>query len=175
MEGLAVRMVSTESLDDGCACRVVIRPNRSMSWRESMLFVLAVAALLTLVSVAFALQGLWMVLPFAGLEVAVLAYCTYRVSLAGYRCEVVSMDAARVVVEKGRENCAVNGNGGPDSSTSFPRAWTRVELKRNGGWYPDSLIIGASGKFVELGKFLADEEKRHLAGELQRLLLRSDG
>lgn len=163
-------MVSTELSANVGECRLVIRPNRSLSWRESLLFIAAVGALLMLVSLAFALQGYWLILPFAGLEVAALTYCTWRVMQAGYRCEVVSMDAAQVVIEKGRQGCGQAPSGGPQSSVSFPRAWTRVELRSRGSWYPDRLVIGASGNYVELGAFLADDEKRQLAVDLDRML-----
>jgi len=163
-------MVTSECSSDDIDCRLVVRPNRSLSWRESMVFVTAVALLLGVVSAVFAIKGYWMILPFAGLEVAALAYCTYRVADAGFRCEVISMDASQVVVEKGRQRRGASERGGPESRISFPRAWARVELSKHRGWYPDRLTISASGTRVELGGFLADEEKQQLAGELKRLL-----
>jgi len=149
---------------------VVIRPNRSLSWRQSMLFVAAVALVLGTVSVVFAFKGYWMILPFAGLELAALIWCSYLVAHSGMRCEVVSMDESQVVVEKGRQRCSGSGSGGPESSISFPRAWARVELLPHEGWYPDRLVIGASGNRVELGEFLAEDEKKELAGNLKKLL-----
>jgi uncharacterized membrane protein len=38
------------------------------------------------------------------------------------------------------------------------------------GWYPRRVWIGASGRRVELGEFLIDDEKANLAAELNRLL-----
>jgi uncharacterized membrane protein len=80
------------------------------------------------------------------------------------------MDETQVVVEKGRQRRRGSERGGPESRISFPRAWARVELRAQEGWYPDRLLIGASGNRVELGEFLADAEKKELAGELKRLL-----
>jgi len=37
-------------------------------------------------------------------------------------------------------------------------------------WYPRRLWIGASGRRVEIGDFLVDEEKKELAAKLQRWL-----
>lgn len=163
-------MVTSEFSSDELHCRFVIRPNRSLSWRESLLFVTAVSLLLGLVSAVFAVRGYWMILPFAGLEVAALAYCTYRVAHAGMRCEVISMDASQVIVEKGRQRCSDSERGGPESRVCFPRSWTRVELRKHGSWYPDKLLLSSSGVDVELGAFLADDEKQQLAGELRRQL-----
>lgn len=163
-------MVTTECFPDEEHCRVVIRPNRSLSWRQSMLFVAAVALVLGTVSLVFAFMGYWLILPFAGLEIAALLFCTYLVANSGMRCEVVSMDESQVVVEKGRQRRCGSERGGPDSRISFPKAWARVELLPHEGWYPDRLLIGASGKRVEVGDFLGDSEKKELAGELKKLL-----
>jgi uncharacterized membrane protein len=165
-------MVSTECSKDEIECRLVIQPNRSLSWGESMVFISGAGFLLGTVGLVFAIEGYWMILPFAGAEVAALVYCTYRVADAGYRCEVVSIDAVQVLIEKGRRRRRNSARGGPETSVSFPRAWVRVELRPHHGWYPDRLLVGASGNFVELGAFLADDEKHQLAGELQRLLIK---
>ena len=137
-----------------------------------MVFVVAVGLLLGAVSIVFALKGYWMILPFAGLEIAALAFCTYLVADSGFRCEVISLDASQVVIEKGRQRRYGSQRGGPESRVSFPRAWARVELQPHHGWYPDRVLIGASGKRVELGEFLSDSEKEELASQLNRLLAR---
>jgi uncharacterized membrane protein len=135
-----------------------------------MLFVVAVGLVLGTVSLVFAFMGYWLILPFAGLEIAALLFCTWLVAKAGTRCEVVSLDESQVVVEKGSQRRCGSERGGPESRVSFPRAWVRVELQAGEGWYPDRLLIGASGSRVELGEFLADAEKKELAGELKKLL-----
>jgi uncharacterized membrane protein len=38
-------------------------------------------------------------------------------------------------------------------------------------WHPRRLWIGASGRRVEIGEFLIDEEKVALAAQLKRLLV----
>jgi len=163
-------VVTTECAAGQVRRRVVIRPNRSLSWRQSMLFVAAVALVLGAVSLVFAFKGYWLILPFAGLEIAALVWCTYLVADSGLLCEVVSMDDSEVVVEKGRQRRCGSDKGGPESRISFPRAWVRVELRPHQGWYPDRLTIGASGNRVELGEFLGETEKKELAGELKKLL-----
>ena len=59
-------MVISENSPRDKLSRVVIRPNRSMSWRQSMIFLGAIAVPLLLVSVILATRGFWLVLPFAG-------------------------------------------------------------------------------------------------------------
>jgi uncharacterized membrane protein len=152
--------------------RLVIRPNQSLSWRQSMVFLGAIAVPLTIVSGVLATQGFWLVLPFAGIEIAVLFGCMYLVSHACRRCQVVSVNDATVTVEKGRERGRHAASGGPELRMDFARDWARVELvpaaKR---WHPRRLWIGASGRRIEIGEFLVDEEKAALAAQLKRLLV----
>jgi uncharacterized membrane protein len=137
-----------------------------------MIFLGAIAVPLTVMSGAFASQGYWVVLPFAGLEIAAVFGCMYVVSHACRRCQVVSVADATVTIEKGRERGRHAASGGPDYRVEFARDWAQVELapavKR---WHPRRLWIGAMGRRVEIGEFLVDDEKAALAAQLKRLLV----
>jgi uncharacterized membrane protein len=163
-------VISERSPDDGLR-RLVIRPNRSLSWRQSMVFLAAIALPLLLVSLVLAWRGFWLVLPFAGLELAALFAAIYVVSHAGQRCEVISIGDSVVTIEKGRDRGRRAERGGPEQRVEFARGWVKVELLTSTGrWHPKRLWIGASGKRVEVADFLAEEEKTELADELKRLL-----
>ncbi|MGB5564625.1 MAG: DUF2244 domain-containing protein [Sedimenticolaceae bacterium] len=164
-------MVISDSCPETSSRRLMIRPNQSLSWRQSMVFLGAIAVPLLLVSVVFAARGYWLILPFAGLELAALFACLYLVAHAACRCEIVSIGESVVTVEKGRDR----GNGPeptqPEQRTEFARGWVRVELSSaTSHRYPRRLWIGASGRRVEIGEFLVDDEKTELAAELHRLL-----
>ncbi|MCB1791195.1 MAG: DUF2244 domain-containing protein [Gammaproteobacteria bacterium] len=165
-------MVISDNCHDTHTRRVVIRPNRSLSWRQSMIFLGAIAVPLLLISAVMATRGFWLILPFAGLELAALYASLYVVSHAARRCEVVSIGESVVTVEKGRERGRCAERGGPEQRIEFARGWVRVELSRSTTrWYPQRLWIGASGRRVEIAEFLAEDEKVELAAELQRLLI----
>lgn len=164
-------MVTSDICPDTSVHRVVIRPNRSLSWRQSMVFLALISVPLVLISVVLAVQGFWMILPFAGLELAALFACIYMVSHACQRCEVVSIGESVVTVEKGRERGGCDDAGGPRERVDFARGWVRVELSKEADhWYPRRLWIGASGRRVELGEFLVDDEKEELAVQLRHWL-----
>jgi uncharacterized membrane protein len=151
--------------------RVVIRPNRSLSWHQTMVFLGMVAVPMLAVSLALASMGYWLVLPFAGVEFVALYACVYLVAQAARRCEVVSVDDARVTVEKGRDRGRCPARGGPQERTEFPRAWVRIEFTVAAGRRsPRRLWLVASGRRVEVGSFLVDDEKNELAAELNRLI-----
>lgn len=164
-------MVISESCPDAGLRRVMIRPNRSLSWRQSMIFLGAIAVPLLLISVVLAAWGYWLILPFAGLELAGLFACLYLVAYAAYRCEVVSIGESVVTVEKGRDRGDGPERVSPEQRTEFARGWVKVELSRTASQRcPRRLWIGASGRRVEIGGFLVDQEKTELAAELHKLL-----
>jgi uncharacterized membrane protein len=159
-------MVNAE-LDDGSGyARIVVRPNRAMSWNSNLLFLASVAAPCLAVAGGFAAQGLWLVLPFAGLEILAVAAGLYCCHWRLGRCEVISFHEQSVEVTTGRRR--------PEAQTSFSRPWARVELQaRRPRWYPSRLLIRAQGKELELGAFLCEEEKARLAMELKQILGRT--
>lgn len=161
-------MVSTCCTAGDGECQIVIRPDRSLSWGQSLAFLGVMAFTLGLISLGFFIMGYWLVLPFAGLELTVLAWCSWWVARRGMRCEVVLLNGDEVRIEKGLSGCS--GKGRPIDSVVYPRAWTRVELREGAGWYPKRLLLGASGIWTELGSFLAEGEKRRLARRLDHLL-----
>lgn len=48
--------------------RFVVTPNCSMSWRENKVLVAGLAIVSFGIAGAFAMRGLWVILPFAGIE-----------------------------------------------------------------------------------------------------------
>jgi uncharacterized membrane protein len=145
----------------GSDCRWIIRPNQSLSWR-GLLWVYAVVALCLLgMSVTFALQGFWPVLPFAGLELLALGAAFYLCLARSQWREVVSIDAYVVRVEKGRRQ--------PEERWECPSFWARVQLEKSPiAWYPSRLMIVYQGRGVEIGGFLCDDERAALADALRR-------
>jgi uncharacterized membrane protein len=163
-------MVTTERSKDASRVRVVIEPNQSLTWCESLVFFAAIALLSLAVALLFSLQGYWPILPFAGLELADLGVAFYLAAHSGRRRQVVTITADRIWIEKGRLRSRSSG-GGPDCCQDFPRAWARVELVRpRHDWYPSRLKIGASGRTAVVGEFLTDAEREELKARLDDLL-----
>ena len=92
-------MVSCEK--DGDLTLIILQPNRSASWQQTRKFLFLVGGTTLLVATIWSIAGAWMVLPFAGLEVAVLAYVMYRVSYSTYQLQVIRVEKHQVVVEQG--------------------------------------------------------------------------
>ena len=151
----------------GQDCHWVIRPNQSLSWRGALQAYAVIAICCLAIGITFALHGFWLVLPFAGLEVVVLGIAFYLCLSRSQVREVVSVNADRVTVEKGRNN--------PQEHWECPRVWARISLQRSPiAWYPSRLAIAFQGRQVEIGSFLAEQERRELAVELEQTICHKD-
>jgi uncharacterized membrane protein len=82
---------------------VIIKPNQSLSRRGAVILFVCLTAPTLAVGVVFHALGYVLVLPFSGLEVAALGAALWTVVLRAGEREVVSIDCAKVVVERGRK------------------------------------------------------------------------
>lgn len=144
--------------------QVMLRPNCSLSWRVSVrLLVLLTVVLLLIATSAAVVVGAWMVFPFAGLELAVVAACFYYLSARSMRREVITFSPDAVVIERGRQR--------PDEGIRFPRYHTTFCVERaDHPWYPCRVIVRGHGLQAEVGSFLAEGEKAQLIDELVRIV-----
>ena len=151
-------MVSITKVDSGPGYRIVLSPNCSISWRELVLFYLATCLIALAVGLFFTLQGLWLVLPFSGLEMLALGAGLYLTSRKVYRKEVITLDAEYTRIEKGvqRDDQRVRViDELPDDRRPRRR-----------------LAISMYGESVEVGSFLANSEKEALAFQLKDCIIR---
>jgi uncharacterized membrane protein len=83
---------------------------------------------------AFAAQGAWMVLPFAGFEMLALWIALYQCCVRSYRQEVVSIAGHQVQIAVGKEK--------PEHLYTFERCWVQVILnKAKIRGYPSRLLL----------------------------------
>jgi uncharacterized membrane protein len=143
--------------------RIELAPNCSLTPQGARLFVGSTAAATFGLAGFLALQGLWPVLPFAGLEIGLLAWAVRSSMRRGEEREVIVVSESDVVIERR----APSGSG----LTVFPRHWARVKLRDpRPSTRPSSLVIESHGRACEVGRFLTEEERRSLARRLQRLV-----
>lgn len=75
--------------------------NRSITWRQMCWVVASLGSLSLCIALFWALQGAWIIFPFAGLEVALLAYLTLRVSSNSYHKQVMHIHESQIHIEWG--------------------------------------------------------------------------
>ena len=142
---------------------IEICPNCSLSVRGAQLFFLSVCVPPLAIGGFLALKGFWPVLPFAGLELAVLAWALNASLARRFYRQTITVTEADVSVES-RERSR-------RAQVVFPRHWAQVKLRRPATrLHPSRLTIESHGRQCELGSFLTEEERRGLALRLQRLI-----
>lgn len=152
-------MVTELESDESSGGVWLLRPTRSMTWQEAK----RVIALITLMSAAiggtFAYFGMWMVMPFSGLEALAVAAAFYVVLRDGERRELVRIEGDKLVIERGAREL--------EQRHEFNGLWVRVHLSRPPSrHHPTRLFVGTHGQAVELGRFLTDHERDRLSRSL---------
>ncbi|SEP91152.1 Uncharacterized membrane protein [Solimonas aquatica] len=145
--------------------QIVIGPNASLSVTQAWLFMGLTALVSMVIGIAMVSQGLWPVLPFAGLELLALGAGLYvSVRRNAYR-EVIRFGEETVYIEFGALGRGVL------ASASLPRYWVRAVLEAGGSAHaPTQLALVYAGQRVRIGRCLTDEERELLHQRLQDLL-----
>ena len=158
-------MVSINKVNSGESYRFVLSPNCSISWPELLLFYFLTCLVALAVGLFFTLQGLWLVLPFSGLEMLALGGGLYLTSRKVYRREVITLDPKHTRIEKGVQRI--------DQSWEFKTPWIRIVDELPDRLSPRrKLTISMYGESVEVGSFLANSEKEALAFQLKDCIIR---
>lgn len=148
-------------------CKLIAKPNNSMSPRDTLMLVMGLAVLCFIIAIAFARMGAWLVLPFAGLEILAISYAFYYIQLHADDFDSITIEEDKVVVEK--------RNDKQFTTTVFQRHWAQVSVRDvasgGGAIGKRGLFIRSHGKEVEFGKnFINDEQRDVLALELKKKL-----
>jgi uncharacterized membrane protein len=142
---------------------IVIAPNCSLSVRGALLFFGGTCFGSFTIAAMMVLLGYWPVLPFAGLEMAVLAWALKTSLARRYHFQSITICDRDVLVE--------SRTGARSVQVVFPRHWAQVKLRRPASrLYPSRLTIESHGRQLEIGDFLTEEERRGLAARLSRLI-----
>ena len=144
-------------------CRFELAPHRSLTPRGARTFIATLGGTTFAVAAFFAVQGFWPVLPFAGMEIGLLIWAVRASMRSGSQREVISITEESITVEWHTPQV--------DRVSVFPRHWARVKLRAPlAALHPARLVIEASGRACEVGRFLTDDERRGLAVRLKQLV-----
>lgn len=157
-KGGLVRHMVSEQWDEAGDWHLVLRPNASLSWRGNLLFLVSMALLQGGICALAMLLGAWLVLPFAGLELALLGWGLYYTAWRAARREVLTLGRDRLEIARGVYR--------PSDVTVYPRAWVRVECSGGRVW------AALHGRRTEIGGFLRPDERLLLAQLLRQRLQR---
>ena len=143
--------------------RIEIVPNCSLQPRGALFFFGSLCVATFGIAGLMTLRGFWPVLPFAGLERAVLGWALWRSLERRHHRETITVSEGEVRIESRDRARYVE--------VVFPRHWARVKLRRpHSRLHPSCLTIESHGRRCEVGSFLTEQERRGLAQRLTRLI-----
>jgi uncharacterized membrane protein len=143
--------------------RIDLAPNGSLSPSGAKLFFISTCLFSLTFSLFFALQGLWPVLLFWGLEMALLGLALRLSMLRGRETQTVLITDSRI--------CLVTRSRRGEAKQEFARHWAKVRLASpRTRLYPSRLTIESRGLACEVGSFLTEEERCVLAKRLRGLV-----
>ncbi len=143
-------------------CRIELLPNCALNRETATIFFLSVAVTPLLIGALFVARGLWPVLPFAGLELGLLAWALRASLRRRHATQTVDISEAEVAI-------TTRGDAG-EQRILFSRHWAKVTLRGYRGWQPSRLLIESHGRSCEVGTFLTEDERRALAKRLRTLI-----
>ncbi len=148
------------------APQIRLSPNCSLTPRSARLFYGSIFLATFAVSGAVAAQGFWPVLPFAGLEMALLGWALHNSLQRRHHVQTITISDSDVAIDEVDRRRS--------SHVVFPRHWAQVKMHGGGSpWHPSRLTIESHGRRCEVGSFLNEPERRGLAQRLSRLIGRT--
>ena len=149
-------------MTDG-ATRIDICPNCSLSPRGARWFFVSIVVASLSVALPISLLGFWLVLPFAGLEIALVGWALRSSMARRFERQSIIISADTVAIE----------DVAPphESRVEFPRHWAQVRIRAGGSpLHPSRLTVESHGRRHEIGRFLNEQERQGLAVRLRRLI-----
>jgi len=143
--------------------RIDLAPNCSLSPTGAKLFFISTCLFSLTFSLFFAVQGLWPVLVFWVLEMALLGVALRSSMRRGRETQTVLITDSRI--------CLVTRSRRGEAKQEFARHWAKVRLRSPRlPRHPSRLMIESSGRAFEIGSFLTEEERCRLAKRLNNMV-----
>lgn len=157
-------MIASEKTPQGH--QLLIKPNQSLTWRGNLYLLASLGGITFLIAVMFTLLGAWVILPFAGIEIAALATALYVVNWRVNFRELIRFEKDMVVIEK--------GHFAPKWRWRFKKQYLKINVEpEKHPWEGPSITLycSESHAHVPLGRFLNKEDSEQLIVSLQALQL----
>lgn len=143
--------------------QIVLTQDIAMSWKQNCWLIALLAMVTFSVAIYLSLQGAWLILPFAGLEVAALYALFYYWHKKNNKMEVLRFTPETCVIERGQHT--------PQYTDTFERFWLKVELPHQADeWYMTRVILHHRQQSLEVGAFLNEEDKTLLVKHIKQLV-----
>lgn len=144
-----------QTIEDSRGTSIVLQPNASLSWQQSRIVIGFIVTCSMLIAAYCAMQGAWMVLPFAGLESGLFALCITLVCVHQQRRQVIRLESGLIEIAQGSK--------GPEQILRWPVHAVRMlrtpDVRRS---MPPKLTLKSEQDSIELGGFLNRSDRQAL-------------
>jgi uncharacterized membrane protein len=80
---------------------IILSPNRSTEWKDIKKWLLFISLPSMIVALGWLFVGVWIILPFAILELSLLTYIMYSVCYKNYRKQLITIEGKNVTFSSG--------------------------------------------------------------------------
>lgn len=139
---------------DGAGFTYFRRHASSLNLRLLVFVFGSLAAFSAVIATGFAMAGAWLIIPFAGVEIAALGAAAYVILRRAGDFERLVFSGDHILVEVRERGLA--------RQFEFHRGWARLVTGETG-----SVALRSHGRTVEIGRYCCAEGRRVLAQELR--------
>jgi|TARA_B110000240_G_scaffold124269_1_gene138567 uncharacterized membrane protein len=125
---------------------IYISPNKSLSGKQIIMFLLFIGFLIIFIGVRFIFVGAWPIIFFGIAEFIVLVVCTYLFYRNSKKGEKISLRGSKIFLDKTLEDKEYR-------ILEYNLAWTKIKNEN------DSLSMSYSGKKTFFAKFLNNKRR----------------
>ncbi|WP_296814037.1 DUF2244 domain-containing protein [Thiobacillus sp.] len=133
-----------------------------MTHRQQQLVLWSLATVCFVTASGFALLGYWLILPFAGLEIGLLAWALETLRSREGDYETLTIEGDVIVLEWHA--------GTYGERREMNRQWARVICDCGTSGRNCRLSLSSHGRETKVGQYLSDEARLQLAATLRRKL-----
>lgn len=155
-----VQATINQNTGNGC---IILTPNNSSSWPFNLCVIGSLTVVSLIIAIGFLINGIWMILPFSGLELTAVATGLYICMRNNDKAEVITFDEDKVIIEKGRKIA--------EHTWEYQRLWSKILVRKpQHRGHPKQIFIRSHGKELELGTFLNKKDKELLVKKLKDII-----
>ena len=141
----------------------VVSPSYQADWHLSVKFLMLLGAVLFLICLYFLNLGLWLIVPFAGLEFVMVSAALWISAEQSNQKNVIKITKESVTLEKGRR--------ARTSSITLEKIWCEVLLEYlPRRWKHSQLFLRCKDNKIEFAEFLDCDEQKALCKELTSVI-----
>ena len=151
-----------DSSADAVMKRWVFRQNCSLTPKQLMVWYFSLFAVSFAIAGGFWLMGLWIVIPFAGLEMLLVAIAFLYYARHATDFDKIELKPGALVIERVR--------AGKQERFELNPAWTRVEFEAQ---HKSPLILKCRSMELRLDRFIEDRLKPALVRDMKLAIARA--